>query len=234
MIRAKLSKVIPHQCALSLLLRHPTNLVLHLVQVLNSPQREPTLKGITMHKLIFSLTITALMFVSACSNNPSKTPVEKRQVIIDMRNQVLQDLYKIKPDVKAQIGSAEGYAVFSNANINLIFASVGAGHGVVRDNKSGKNTFMKMGEAGVGLGIGVKDFRVVFVFHSRNALTQFVEDGWAFGVNADAAAKASEKGAAVGGEATFDNITVYQLTESGLALQATVKGTKFWQDSELN
>jgi len=54
------------------------------------------------------------------------------------------------------------------------------------------------------------------------------------GVNADAAAKASEKGAAVGGEATFDNITVYQLTESGLALQATVKGTKFWQDSELN
>ena len=187
-----------------------------------------------MHKLIFSLTITALLFVSACSNNPSKTPVEKRQVIIDMRNQVLQDLYKIKPDVKAQIGSAEGYAVFSNANINLIFASVGAGHGVVRDNISGKKTFMKMGEAGVGLGIGVKDFRVVFVFHSRNALTQFVEDGWAFGVNADAAAKASEKGAAVGGEATFDNITVYQLTESGLALQATVKGTKFWQDSELN
>ena len=91
-----------------------------------------------------------------------------------------------------------------------------------------------MGEAGLGLGIGLKDFRAVFVFHSRGALSQFVEDGWAFGVNADAAAKASEKGAAVGGEATFDNITVYQLTESGLALQATVKGTKFWQDSELN
>ena len=143
-------------------------------------------------------------------------------------------VYKLKPDVRAQVTKAEGYAVFSNANINLIFASVGAGHGVVHDNKSGKNTFMKMGEAGIGLGLGVKDFRAVFVFHSRDALTQFVEDGWAFGVNADAAAKASEKGAAVGGEATFDNITVYQLTESGFALQATVKGTKFWQDSELN
>ena len=93
---------------------------------------------------------------------------------------------------------------------------------------------MKMGEAGVGLGIGAKDFRVIFVFHSRNALNQFVDTGWAFGVNADAAAKASEKGGAVGGEATFDNITVYQLTESGLALQATIKGTKFWQDTELN
>jgi len=185
---------------------------------------------------VFSLVFFSLVFAfsSACSNSPTKSAAEKRQVIIDMRSQVLGELYKLKPDVRAQVIKAEGYAVFSNANINLIFASVGGGHGVVHDNKNGKNTYMKMGEAGIGLGLGVKDFRAVFVFHSRDALTQFVEKGWAFGVNADAAAKASEKGAAVGGEATFDNITVYQLTESGLALQATVKGTKFWQDSELN
>jgi len=185
---------------------------------------------------VFSLVFFSLVlaFSSACSNSPTKSAAEKRQVIIDMRSQVLGELYKLKPDVRAQVTKAEGYAVFSNANINLIFASVGGGHGVVHDNKNGKNTYMKMGEAGIGLGLGVKDFRAVFVFHSRDALTQFVEKGWAFDVNADAAAKASEKGAAVGGEATFDNITVYQLTESGLALQATVKGTKFWQDSELN
>ena len=51
---------------------------------------------------------------------------------------------------------------------------------------------------------------------------------------ADAAAKASDMGAAVGGQALLDNITVYQLTESGLALQATLKGTKYWQDDALN
>ena len=187
-----------------------------------------------MNRVIISIAMIFFVLSTACTNTTGKTPIEKRQAIIDMRNQVLSDLYKVKPDVKAQINSAEGYAVFSNANINLIFASIGGGHGIVRDNKSGTNTFMKMGEAGVGLGIGAKDFRVIFVFHSRDALDQFVDTGWAFGVHADAAAKASEKGGAVGGEATFDNITVYQLTESGLALQATVKGTKFWQDSELN
>jgi len=32
----------------------------------------------------------------------------------------------------------------------------------------------------------------------------------------------------------MDNITVYQLTRSGLALQATVKGTRYWRDSRLN
>ena len=187
-----------------------------------------------MNRVLISIAMISMILLSACANTAGKTPGERRQAIIDMRNQVLADLYRVKPDVKAQINSAEGYGVFSNANINLLFASVGGGHGVVRDNKRGLNTYMKMGEAGIGLGIGAKDFRLIFVFHSRDALNQFVETGWAFGVNADAAAKASEKGAAVGGEATFDNITVYQLTESGLALQATVKGTKFWQDTELN
>jgi lipid-binding SYLF domain-containing protein len=93
---------------------------------------------------------------------------------------------------------------------------------------------MKMGEVGVGLGLGLKDFRVVMVFHTTESMNNFVEKGWAFGAQADAAAKASDKGAAVGGEVTIDNITIYQLTESGLALQATVKGTKYWKDENLN
>lgn len=151
-----------------------------------------------------------------------------------MKEGVLQDLYAIKPSVKAQIAAAPGYAVFSNANISVIFASFSGGYGVVKNNHTGKHTYMNMGEVGVGLGAGVKDFRVVFVFHKEDSMQRFVEQGWAFGGQADAAAKAGDKGAAVGGEAMFDNVTVYQLTESGLALQATLKGTKYWKDAELN
>lgn len=62
-------------------------------------------------------------------------------------------------------------------------------------------------------------------------MERFVNQGWEFGVHADAAAKASEKGGAIGGEILADNMTIYQLTETGLALQATVKGTKYWRDS---
>jgi len=50
----------------------------------------------------------------------------------------------------------------------------------------------------------------------------------------DAAAKTSDKGAAIGGEIVIDGITIYQLTEAGLALQATIKGTKFWKNDKLN
>jgi lipid-binding SYLF domain-containing protein len=93
---------------------------------------------------------------------------------------------------------------------------------------------MKMGEVGVGLGAGVKDFRLVLVFHTERALQRFIEQGWAFGAQADAAAKAGDKGAAVGAEASVDEVTIYQFTETGLALQATIKGTKFWVDDKLN
>ena len=151
-----------------------------------------------------------------------------------MKDQVLSDLHKFRPQAKSEIAAAPGYAVFSNSNINIIFASFGGGYGMVQDNRTGKQTFMKMGEAGIGLGLGIKDFRAVFVFHDRARLEKFLDTGWEFGASADAAAKAGDKGAAVGGEVLFDGITVYQITKSGLALQATVKGTKYWKDDELN
>ncbi len=176
--------------------------------------------------------VIALM-LGGCATTSGTAPHEKRQAILTMSSDVLAELYKVRPQAKAQIASAPGYAVFNNANINIIFASFSGGHGVVND-KSGTPVFMKMGEAGIGLGLGVKDFRAVFVFHDQPTLTKFVNSGWEFGGHADAAAKASDKGAAVGGEALFDGITVYQLTKSGLALQATVKGTKYWKDDELN
>ena len=151
-----------------------------------------------------------------------------------MRSEVLAELYKIHPKARAEVAAAPGYAVFSNVNINIIFASFGGGYGVTQNNKTGKSTFMKMGEVGIGLGLGVKDFRAVFIFHDRAVLEKFINSGWEFGGHADAAAKAGDKGAAVGGEALIDGITIYQITQSGLALQATVKGAKYWKDDELN
>ena len=187
-----------------------------------------------MKRLSIVSCIVMALIVGGCAVTGGTTPAEQRQSILSMKNEVLTKLFKLKPDVKAQISSAPGYAVFSNANVNLVFASFGGGYGVAKNNKSGKYTYMKMGEVGLGLGLGVKDFRAVFVFHTAQSMNNFVEKGWAFGAQADAAAKASEKGGAVGGELTVDNMTIYQLTETGLALQATIKGTKYWQDGSLN
>lgn len=162
------------------------------------------------------------------------TVEERRQLVQDMRDEALGELYTTRPDVRQQIASAPGYAVFSNANVNLILASFGGGYGIMHNNRTGRATYLRMGEVGLGLGVGVKDFRIVMVFHTDDAMQRFEEYGVAVGAQADAAAVAGEQGAAVGGELTLDNITVYQMTEAGLALQATLKGTKYWPDPALN
>lgn len=172
--------------------------------------------------------------LSGCATTGATTPNEKRQAILKMKQEVLADLYRIQPGARSKVAKAPGYAVFSNANVNLVLASFSGGQGVVKDNSTGRHTYMNMGEAGIGFGLGVKDFRAVFVFHDRNTMKDFIESGWEFGAHADAAAKAGNKGGAVGGEVLLDGVTVYQLTESGLALQATIKGTKYWKDSALN
>lgn len=180
------------------------------------------------------LGLAVVLIVSSCTTTQGTSAQEKRQAALNMRTQVLADLYKLNPDARAQIAASPGYAVFSNANVNLLFASLGGGYGVVENKRLKKTVYMKMGEAGVGFGLGVKDFRAVFIFKTQESLDAFIDNGWEFGGHVDAAAKAGDKGAAIGGEALLNGVTIYQITESGLALQATLKGTKYWKDSDLN
>jgi lipid-binding SYLF domain-containing protein len=161
------------------------------------------------------LLLLLLLFLASCTSTGMTRgiPSERRQAIQDMRQKVLTQLYSVKPDTRAQIASASGYAVFSNANINLILASFGGGIGVVRSN--GSDTYMRMGEVGIGIGAGVKDFRATFVFHNNDALERFMGVDISVGGQADVAAQAVDLGGSVSGEAILDNVTVYQLTQRG-------------------
>jgi len=185
-------------------------------------------------RILGFLGLFMVLALSGCATTGATTEDQKRRAILNMKQEVLSDLYRVHPGAKANIAKAPGYAVFSNANINVVLASFSGGEGVVKNNATGKHTFMKMGEVGIGLGLGVKDFRAVFIFHDHRTMQNFVSNGWEVGAHADAAAKAGNKGGAVSGEILLDGVTVYQLTENGLALQATLKGTKYWKDSELN
>ena len=75
----------------------------------------------------------------------------------------------------------------------------------------------------------------MFVFTDKAPMDKFINSGWAFGGEADAAAKSGDKGGEASAAATVaPGIEVYQITKTGLALQATVAGTKYWKDDELN
>jgi lipid-binding SYLF domain-containing protein len=167
-----------------------------------------------------------------------KTKDAQRANVRKDRDQILARLYRAHPEAKAKIAKAVGYATFNNTNMNLFLLSTGHGYGMVVDKGAKKETFMAMASLGGGVGLGAKDLRMVFIFKSAGAMRQFVTDGWHFGAEADATAKAGSKGGAAAAEGAVDTagnlFEIYQLTENGIALQATVAGTKYWKDSDLN
>jgi lipid-binding SYLF domain-containing protein len=188
--------------------------------------------------VIFLLSLFIFpMAVFADINMKPDTPAQWRDYLRFRRDQTLNELYKLQPQARHEIENAKGYATFTSLNVNLIFASMTGGRGIVHINGllGGKDIFMRMAQGGLGLGFGVKDFRAVLIFDDQAVMDKFINSGWTFGGESDAAFKGGDTGAAMSGAlAVAPGLRIYQLTQSGLALQATVHGTKYWVDTYVN
>ena len=189
-----------------------------------------------MKKLFWFVVLTMIVTsLSACLAPRGDTPEQKRAAILSMHDDTLARLYQQRPTARDVIDKAAGYAVFSNVNALYLIVGGGGGYGVAVDQSSGHKTYMKMAQVDLGLGLGVQDIRVVFVFHSARAYMDFVNSGWEFGGQADAAAKARDKGVAATGEFSIDaETTMYTMTEAGLMAKINLAGTKYWKDNNLN
>ncbi|MBW1770511.1 MAG: hypothetical protein JRJ17_04995 [Deltaproteobacteria bacterium] len=152
-----------------------------------------------------------------------------------MAKETLARLYKVQPAAKKVVKASAGYAVFSNFGMKIFLFGSGAGKGLVINKATKKETFMKMIEGQVGLGLGAKKFRQVWVFKSKKAMNDFINSGWEFGGQTTAAAKSGSKGGDIAGAISVDvDIALYQLTDDGLELALTGKGTKYYKDDDLN
>ena len=177
-----------------------------------------------------AVILLAVNFASA-----KDSPDKKRDKSRKMADKTLQELYKLQPASQGAIQKSVGYAVFDNMGTNLFVLSTARGSGLAVATGSKQETFMKMVSAGAGLGIGVKDYRLIFIFENDKAYSDFLNSGWSGSGQADAAAKAGDKGGAFSGaEEMAPGVWVYQITKNGLALQITLQGTKYYKDDDLN
>ena len=203
------------------------------MRIFNTSYANKILKVIAVCVLMSVAPIIAPTAVMA-----DMTAKEQKEAQKKLRKEVkstLAQLYKLHPSSKAAINKAYGYAVFDNFGTNLGVLSTASGKGIAFDNTSKKELFMRMYSGGVGIGLGVKDYRLVFVFQTKKAFDSFVTSGWEGSAQADAAAKAGKDGGAVSGAtAVSDGVWVYQYTKNGLAAQATLQGTKYWKYDDLN
>jgi lipid-binding SYLF domain-containing protein len=174
--------------------------------------------------------------VAAKGDASSKDSKEKdRQRILAMKDYTLADLYKYKPETKEIIEKAEGYAVFDTSGVFVVLYVGIAGRGVLIDKSNGEATYMTMARAGTGLGVGYEKSRYIIAFKSKSLLDTFKTVGGDVGASGHVVAKGFGKGAGTGVQKSFDPmVSVYQITDAGLAAEASWGATIFAPDPTLN
>jgi len=184
-----------------------------------------------------SLLIALSLGLQACATAPmSRSQIEEQRASIRaMADETLAQLYQQYPASRRQIERAAGYAVFSNFGMKFLFMGGANGEGLAVSRAPRRETFMRMVELQPGYGFGVQQFRLVFVFESRQALDQFVNSGWEFGGNVMASAGTPTQG--MGGQmgvVVSPGVLMYQLSDQGAIVGVSITGAKYYPDPNLN
>jgi hypothetical protein len=163
---------------------------------------------------------------------PELSPAEKdaeRKVRLKLATDGLAKLYKLHPEAKKAVDKSAGYAVFDVSAIYAILFVGQKGKGVLFDNATKKPTYMLSNRAGTGPGVGKQRVYQVFVFKSKGAMEQFVLAG---GTGGDVSA--SYSAGKDGSVRSFNPyIDIYQIPESGMAVQASWGGTVYSVDTQI-
>ena len=194
------------------------------------------MKSRSMRPLIHTLLAALLLLGLALAPASQASNVEKERADVQkMASETLERLYKTQPSARNAISRSAGYAVFSAFGTKILIAGGGSGSGVAYDNRTKQAVYMKMVEGQAGLGMGIKKYRLVWVFEKASDLNTFINSGWEVGAQASASAKTGTTGASYSGALSIrPGVWLYQLTDDGLALELTAKGTKYYKDDKLN
>ena len=170
---------------------------------------------------------------SANAGSTSKLSVKERDAEraerLAIRDNGLAMLYKAQPDAQKSVEAAAGYAVLDVTAVYIILFVGQSGKGVLVDNASKKVTYMSSKRVGTGPGAGKQRVFQVFVFKEKTSMDKFVLSG---GVGGDVGVSVT-----MGSQAmvrSFNtNIDIYQIAESGFALQAGWGGTAYSVNKDL-
>lgn len=160
------------------------------------------------------------------NNNPTETRREIDKVAASTLSKVLSS----NKGAEGLYNQCYGYAVFDSSKASFLITT-GRGIGVAIRKGDGKRTYMHVATAGVNVGAGVQFYQGLFLFETKDAFNSFVNQGW----EADAAAGATLGKGSLEAQAKFINgMAYYQISETGIMLDADLTGTKYWKSAELN
>ncbi len=180
------------------------------------------------------LGVISTVLLTGCASPKGDTAMEKRLHVNDMRADAVNIFYQRVPSMRGELEKAAGYGVFSGFSTHTIIVSSGNGFGVIRDNQTGQDTYMRALKLGGGLGAGFEDIYAVVVFTDPKVMRDVLRDGWGVTGKATASAKVGETGDAGAMVITVPGMKIYRFAKNGVMLGGAIEGAKVWPDKELN
>jgi lipid-binding SYLF domain-containing protein len=179
-----------------------------------------------------AMVLCVLLTLFGATASAQKKTLDERKAEIHQKVAVTLDkLYASQPKARRAIKTSAGYAVFVNSGYKLGIVGSSHGRGLAVNNATKKEVYMRMQEYQAGLGLGAKEYAIVFVFGNQDAWDSFVKKGWSFGGQGTAAVTDGVAGGTMEGAfQVAPGIWVYQLTTKGLALEIGLKGTNYYRD----
>lgn len=188
-------------------------------------------------KKFFALTALLIcLFTAATVSAASKDSIaEQRRQIDQLSAETLALLYAKYPHAQRVIGECYAYATLSNSGVKVLFIGSSHGRGLAYNNQTGEKVYLHMKELSAGLGLGAKEYKLIFLINTRDAWENFIAGKTRFGASAEASADDSVHGGTIeGAEYVAPGVWAFQMTTKGLALEATLNGTKIYKDNNLN
>lgn len=160
----------------------------------------------------------------------SNDPLQTKREIDAVALKTVDTVTSQSKDALALFEKSYGYAVFDSRKASILITT-GKGIGVAVRKDDGERTYMHVASAGVNIGAGLQFYQGLFLFENKAAFDTFVNKGW----QADATAGATLGKTSLEAQAKFTNgMAYYQISETGIMLDANLTGTKYWKSEELN
>lgn len=188
-----------------------------------------------MKKFFAALTVFLCLVTASTVSAARQSVVEQQQKINELHDKTLAKLYEKYPHARRVINECYAYATLSNSGVKVLFVGSSHGRGLAVNNRTGERVYLRMKELSAGLGLGAKEYDLVFLLNTREAWDNFIIGKTRFGAAASVSADDGVTGGSIeGAEYVAPGVWLFQMTTKGLALEATLKGTKIYKDKKLN
>lgn len=96
-----------------------------------------------------------------------------RQQINDRADEVIATLIREKPEIQPLLDTSVGYFVGRISGVKVPVIGGGGGLGVLVDKEQSTRTYMNINRLDAGFGLGTSAYKVLVIFHDREAMEKF-------------------------------------------------------------